>query len=382
MRRLIERLSEQRIAAGVPDWLIPIGLVSLLSLMLQTLEFRRANLSVFLFDYEYGFLRRGLLGSIANHAPVDPYFVFVAFYGAISVALFFLFATLFYRSLDWRERGTNLPKALFCLVILVSPLFLKNAYHDFGRADQLGYLSLLVFALASARTQRWLVVVVPPVLILCHEGQVILTLPPMLAMFLIAALRDESLFRARTLGPLVASVALSLGLTVYFLLHGIPNVSHEILSEYFASKSTYNTGERSWLLYDSVGANMDIASGKGREGRQLAASPLYLLAIILHLPIIGLLHRIFRDERGLAARLASGLVLATALAQCVIFFLSIDYARHISNIFVCHIVLLFFLIRSFDLGAHLAARAARYQILLIALAMIFYPIPKFGIVAP
>ena len=384
MRRLVERLSEQRIAAGVPDWLVPIALISVIGLLIQSTRLHHANFSVFLFDYEHGFIRRGLLGSIANLAPdaLDPYYIYVTIYGATAVALYVLFILLFYRSLKWDEREAVLPNVLFCLVILVSPIFLKNAYHDFGRVDQLGYLCLLIFAVATPRAQRWLVVLMPPVLILCHEGQVILTLPPILAMFLIAALRSESLLRLRTIAPVLASIALSLSLTFYFLLHGVPEVDHETLSRYFESKSPHNTGERSWLLYDSVAANFEIAMGRDRKWRQLANSPLYVLTLIIHLPVIGLIYRIYRHGRGLALRLACGLVVATAIAQSVIFFLSIDYARHISNIFVCHVVLLLFLIRSFGLGALLTEQAVRYQIFLIALALIFYPIPRYGIISP
>ncbi len=230
--------------------------------------------------------------------------------------------------------------------------------------------------------QRALVVLLPPLLILCHEGQIVLTVPPMIAIFLIGALRDDSLFRLRSLAPLVASISLSLALTFYFLINGIPTVEREVLSEYFASKSPYNTGERSWLLYDNLEANFSIAMGRGREFRQLVASPLYILAFILHLPVIALFHRLYKGRSNQRLRLACRLVALTVAAQCVIFFLSIDYARHIANIFLAFVVMLFFLVQRFELSDAVAVHTARYRHVLIGLAFILAPIPKFGIISP
>ena len=72
----------------------------------------------------------------------------------------------------------------------------------------------------------------------------------------------------------------------------------------------------------------------------------------------------------------------TVLAQCVVFCLSIDYARHISNTFDSYVITMFFLAKRFDLGDALSEYGARYRNLSIALVLIFLPIPNFGIVTP
>lgn len=384
MHKVLEKWTKESVIPGVPRWLIPIALLSVLAYLLRSIHYRHPNFSVFLFDYEHGFIRRGLLGAIANLSPIEleEYFVFLALYGAVSVALYFSVLALFYRTLVCEKDGATFSNVLLCSFILISPIFLKNSYWDFGRFDQLGYLCLVLFALAPSVAQRVLVVLLPPILIICHEGQIILTIAPMIAIFLSGALHENSLLQIRTLAPLSLSILGSLTMTVYFLLYGIPQVEYETLHQYFVAKSEYNKRDFSFLLYDDVKANMEIGMGKGREGRQLDASPVYILTFILHLPVIGILYRAYKDTSKLPQRLACGLIALTVLAQCIIFFLSIDYARHVANIFFSFVVMLFFLIDKFNLSEQVAAHAARNRSFLIALLAVSLAIPKYGILSP
>lgn len=384
MRHLVEKWTKKSVVPGVPQWLIPIVVLSLLAYLLRSIHYRQSNFSVFLFDYEYEFIRRGFLGAIVNLSPIEleEYYVFKAFYGMVSVALYFSVLALFSKSLNCERHESTSSNVLLCSFILVSPIFLKNSYWDFGRVDQLGFLCLVLFALAPPVAQRILVILLPPLLILCHEGQIILTVAPMIAIFLVSSLHENRVLQMRALIPLTISILVSLGLTVYFLLNAVPQVDPEVLHQYFESKSPYNTGERSWLLYDDFKTNVEIGMGQGREGRQLATSPLYLLVFILHLPVSAILYRAYQDTSKLSQRLACGVILLTVLAQCVIFFISIDYSRHIANIFFSFVVMLYFLINRFELGEMVAAHATRFRIILIALLFISLPIHRFGIISP
>ena len=385
MKNVWNKLTTVHRLFGIQQWLVLVILISVLSYILQSMKHRPSNYSVFLFDYEFGFIRRGLLGAIVNLIPFDPeeYFSYFAFYGAVFVALYFAALALFYIGLFTRNSDGVTYKLLFCSVILMSPLFLKNSMHDFGRVDQLGFLCLFLFAVSSTALQRVLIILMPPLLILCHEVQIILTVTPMMAIFLIGALHNKTIFKTRTLVPLIFSGILTLGLTFYILLNLIPAVEHAVLSEYLAAKSPYNTGERSWLLYDDFKANVEYALGRGRRrSGHLAASPLYLLALILHMPFIALLYRIYKRTSASNVQLSCGIIVLSVLAQCVIFFLGIDYSRWIADIFISFIAMLLFLIYRFELADMVVDYVSRYRNIFIALLFIFFPIPDFGVVTP
>ena len=369
---------------GCPRWLLLIILVSICAYILQSIKYRRSNFSVFLFDYEFGFNRRGLLGELVSLIPFDieEFYLFFVFYGIVSVVLYFAVILLFYRGLFERHDKGAVSKVLFCAVILVSPMFIKNSMYDFGRVDQFGFLCLVLFALAPPVAQRVLIVLLPLLLILCHEAQIILAVAPMVAIFLVGAIRERSVFQARTLAPLAISLVLSLGLTVYFLMNGIPGVDHAVMSEYLAAKSVYNTGERSWLLYDNLQANLEIAMNHGWAQRQLAASPLYLLALVLHLPVIVFVYRAYRDTSDLWLKIACAVIVVTVMAQCVVFFLSLDFSRHIGNLFFSFVTMLLALIYRFELGDAVAEHVARHRNIFIAILFVFIPIPQLGLVTP
>lgn len=384
MFRRAEELIKRSLAPGVPLWLVPVAVTSGLFILLQSVKHRRENFSVFLFDYEYGFTRRGFLGSIVDLLPatVEPYAVFIGFYSTVGVLSYFLVLLLIYRSLVWKEQRGILANFLLGAVIVFSPVFLKNLYWDFGRVDQLGTLCLILFALAPWGLQAVLVVALPLLLLLCHEGQIILTIAPMVAIFVIGSLRDGRAFALPALVPLAIAVTASLALTFCLIAYGTPDVAPEVLSQYFESKSPYNTKERSWLLYDDVTTNLEIGMGTGREAVQLAASPVYLLVVLLNLPVITLLFRAFKGSSDRALRLACAAIVVTVTAQGVIFFLSIDYSRHVANIFCSFVVMLFFLIYRFQLGDLVIAHVTRYRGVFIALLLVSLSIRKFGIVTP
>ncbi len=373
-----------RTKLNIPNWLIGVALIGVLLLISHGIRDHRENFEVFLFDYEFGLMRRGLPGALVNLIPfnIEKYFIYNAFYGTVSIFLYFFILVLFWKALRLKHDQDMSSKILFCLVILMSPLFFKNLMLDFGRVDLLGFMGLFLFAAASTRVQRILIILLPPVLILSHEAQIIFTVAPMMAIFMIGALHDQALFKIRNLGPLVLSLALSLGVTLYFLLHPVPDVDRHVLNTYLANQSPYTVNGRSWLLYENFEANMRAALDSKNLARQLNASPLYVLALILHWPVIVVLKRIYErvDSRNL--RFSCVLICLCVAAQCFVYILGIDFSRWMANIFTSFVAMLLYLIHRYDLDDVLVDHVSRHRNLFIALVFILLPIPKFGIVVP
>lgn len=383
--RLKRTLLDVPTGFAVPRWLVLTAVVAIYIYLARTIDWQPENFAVFLFDYEFGFIRRGLLGTLAGLIPYAPdeYFVFSAFYWAVLLGLYLVVLGNLRLALFQDTAESNEGRVWFSIAILFSPLFLKNLMFDFGRFDSAGYLAVFAFALARPAVQRVLIVALPPVLILCHEGQVLFSVPPMLAIFLIFAIRERNLLKLRTLLPLALSVGVSLGLSVYLLKNGIPSVSHDVIQDYVAGKSPKNTEDRTWLLYDDLQANIEMARGNRRfKWRQLEASPLHVLAFALHLPVTVLLWHFFKRDRDPGLRLSCAVIFATSLAQCVLFFVGIDYARWIANIFISFVAMFLVLVRVHGLGDAVADHAIRNRHYFIALTFIFLAIPKFGVVSP
>ena len=368
----------------VPRIVLALGAASLFACLARSYESNPDNFSVFLFDYELGFIRRGLLGEATRilAGGLEPYYVYATLYWLVLAGVFVLAVRLLWLALDVGSGRDTLEKALFGAVILATPLFLKNAFHDFGRADQLGLLAVFGFGLAPIAAKHVLLVLLPPILLLCHEALVFQAVLPMFGIFLADALRRDCVFSWRTIVPVVAGGAVALGVSVYFLAYGVPHVPHEVLSGYLEAKSPYNVGERSWLLYDDPQANVDQAMGRrGFGGRQLAAAPLYVLALLLHWPLLGVLVPLARQDDGHLG-VACAVVVLVVVVQCALFAISIDYARWIANIFATTVAMLLFVVWRWRQASLVVEHVRRRRMLFVAVLLVLLPIPRFGVITP
>lgn len=127
------------------------------------------------FNYEYGFLKRGLLGQLFKwlHIPTtyDNFLVFSSIMMVLVVWFYF-------------QATKNMPVhffLIFALLFLTSPLFLKNLVYDWGRFDQLAivYLFVAVVLLTEKTLDRCasLFILLSPVLLFIHEATILWFFP-------------------------------------------------------------------------------------------------------------------------------------------------------------------------------------------------------------
>jgi hypothetical protein len=74
------RLLERHPTLRVPRLLLGLGLASAFAWLAQSYESNPDNFSVFLFDYQFEFMRRGLLGEATRRLAggIEPYHVYQA----------------------------------------------------------------------------------------------------------------------------------------------------------------------------------------------------------------------------------------------------------------------------------------------------------------
>lgn len=127
------------------------------------------------FDYEYGFLKRGLVGELIGWTPVEPS---LDNFKVMSVLLLIGVAVVFYRLI---KDMPNRDFYAFSFLFLFSPLLFRNYVHDWGRYDQLAilFVLLLIYHIED-ETKSKLLLYSSPLLLFVHEGFVLWAFPTIL----------------------------------------------------------------------------------------------------------------------------------------------------------------------------------------------------------
>ena len=132
--------------------------------------------SHFLFDYEFGFVRRGLIGSVLDLFD-SAWLYSYGFFFIISMAI--SIANLVLLSLTFRELiGSRNVKWITLVFIYASSSGIVFLSHHMGYADQIGLLITLVFLRISGFRNK-LLFITPALAIgmLIHEGIVVMFFP-------------------------------------------------------------------------------------------------------------------------------------------------------------------------------------------------------------
>lgn len=131
------------------------------------------------FDYDYGFLKRGLPGELINWTPFDPS---LDNFKAMSVLLLMGVAVVFYQLI---KDMPNRDFFAFSFLFLFSPLLFRNYVHDWGRYDQLAIMFVLlqIRFIGDDVKSRWLLYA-SPLLLFIHEAFALWAFPSILTIAL------------------------------------------------------------------------------------------------------------------------------------------------------------------------------------------------------
>jgi len=187
--------------------------------------------SHFLFNYDHGFTKRGLIGAIVQ-ASGQPYLQTYDFFFFFSLAVLVLnMALLAHLVSDFIQWGGRL--AVVCSLIFASSMAIVFLAHTVGYFDHLGLLTtLLVLRIPGFYKKALFLSVLLPPLLLVHEAMLVVFFP---VMFLALLFSLPPAPAARELGLLIAVTALALA-TAY-VTTGSPLPPTQVEEMYQAAQS-------------------------------------------------------------------------------------------------------------------------------------------------
>ncbi len=280
-----------------------------------------------LYDYHFGFVKRGLVGEILRHlipGPQVPLEVVKALGWALwsIVALFFFyFFSVVYRELRTHEEKERL--FAFFIFCCLCPIGLRNYALDLGRLDQIG---LLLLFLQWFHPPALLTAMLTIIAVFVHEAFVFMFLPAVL----LIVHRTQG-FK----GSIPVSVAAFAAVSIV-VLHGQPDAPVEIFWQYMNGKATSPLNNTADLLYRNLWQQF-LINTEANKG-QLPYLWQYLANAIFLIPSAVLVSRFPLKA------FESFLRLSILLGYAIVAILACDWGRETSNaFFVCTFLSLLFL---------------------------------------
>jgi hypothetical protein len=235
------------------------------------------------------------------------------------VGCFSLIATITYQL---KNRLNNFDNFMAYLLIVLSPLFIKNYFYDMGRSDILFFIPLLLCAFARYTTAS-IAVIIYPIMLLVHEAISILFLPAILYIY-------ATRFSLNRLTKKILSLSLSVFLitSLCVLKYGNPDIDLNNLETYLMAQKDVIQTDNIHFYYYSFFDHLKFTLFHKDMLRLLEKAPIFIILYILHLPILkAISHTLHVTDKHKYTLLflASGL-----LPLCMI---AIDRIRFLCDIF-------------------------------------------------
>jgi hypothetical protein len=284
-----------------------------------------------LYDYHFGFMKRGLVGELLRIAFASQTIVPLEIVKVFSWIIFLLNATLFLYFFDQIRRLTKTYNERLHLVgffafCLLAPTFIRNFAYDLGRFDQ---ISCLLFLAQWFNPALWLTALLSIPMILIHENYIFIFLPAILLL----------VYLQRGLWPTVLVATTSLLTLIFVLKFGGADTDIDTLWRYLLSKANspldHNVELLYWNLSDQLAVNRKIHS------QHIQYLPGFFFYLLWCVPLVIWLWSA-RPRRDLYEK---SLTVGIAVGYIGIFVLS-DWCRSIANLFVVLVFLLLYFLKS------------------------------------
>jgi hypothetical protein len=236
----------------------------------------------YLVDYEFGFVRRGLVAQLFSSCVGTFGYLEISLFGMILIVITFVSYWLF----NARAYSRRTLRLALAAITIASPCLFKNWTHELTRLDIFGILAgLCVLSAPVTRFYVPLVAVICSCLILIHEAQFLVFVPAIIG---ICALRLHCSGSRWHRGVLIAGVVGGLIVLATFWLvvrEGNADVPPSVLWAYVQSKAVDPVVDRVFIWYSKPSENMSAAAEAELLWQQLLNVPDYLLLLLLHLPL-------------------------------------------------------------------------------------------------
>ena len=292
----------------------------------------------YLVSYEFGLIKRGLVGEIASLFLAKVNYHHVLFVGlALWLITLATYLEVFRRTFTFSRRTFPL-----LAMILGSPFFFKNFMFSIGYFDILGCLAALIAILLPVNLALPIVMgAIGCVLLLVHHIHLLLYLPTIAFIVITRALAAGPL-TTRFLRVSSAAAIAAAGLFVYLVLYGSVTIPMDAFIDAMrvradAPERIVPAVARVWF----TDIRYEIAQTTEMLPSNALRFPVYLAVVVIHLPLISyfrqLIHALkIRRDRILVR---AGLI-AISLGYIPIFVVVFDYSRWVSNWATCMILVM------------------------------------------
>ena len=364
----------------------------LLSYRFFVKELSSFNVTLYAFNYSYGFMSRGLIGTIwqgidyilpGSQMTYDALFTFSLIISIIYVLVLFIFYMVII-SKTKEENIDNIRYLIIFLSIFAIPIFATRS--NFGRIDL--FLFIIVFiCLISIITEKaeWICIPLVAIAECIHQGFVFMNINIILVLFFYKIMKREGKERKKYIIYFVLTLLVASIFFMYFEFFSHvdgENIFEEIVS---TAKSLSYSGK----AYGTMLVQHEIL-GQGvwmDEWRYHYANfvdvPIFVVLFLPYL-IIGIrfLKNLCKGEKNINDRLAYLAVALGALTVVPEILLKVDFARYVFAVFFYYIVVVMCLIvmgdkktiDTFDMTKDKIKNKIPFAIILIVYPMMFMPL--------
>lgn len=189
------------------------------------------NYQYYLYDYNFGFIKRGLVGSICSllfSKVSESTFV------AISTVILVILGIGIVKIIDHINFKNKFYGYFLVSLLVICPAFLKNLWYDLGRLDIFGILYCLFFLYPFKKTFLNIFLLLSPLILLIHEGFFLFWLP---TYFVCWFIRKNMILIKIDKIILISFIIISI-LVLFIVNHyGKLSISFPIFQSYLKSKS-------------------------------------------------------------------------------------------------------------------------------------------------
>ena len=293
-------------------------------------------------SYDYGLIRRGLIGSIVemwvpivsvghvHHFALAVYCTFLAW----------LVAVIYYL-LRFKDKGGRLFRLI--LLFVANPVTLALLARNLGRFDLfLVMITFLSFATLSFNKHFWLIPVLMLTAMFIHEGFLILWAPTILAAMIFVYFWEGG--KRRTIFTFVAS---AIGVAAAFIVlykFGHPALGYEEFASAIQSRAAFSITELSMReCFFSITDHVELSSSSLLDAGSIVN---FLMALLMLSPVFLVLLNLWSHaiRNSGAHRKACWLLVLATLSGLILIPIATDYGRWLSAIVFCNFFALFFLV--------------------------------------
>ncbi len=321
-------------------------------------EINRQDTTVFALSYKYGFISRGLLGTIWQWVDKIVPFTVMNFWGILRLSqlvtvVYFLSLLGFYYVVLKKSPKNKINQVGYLLIFLsvfCYPMFLT--LENFGRLDEyLMIITLLSLILLIEEKVEWLIFPLCILAMMLHQGYVFLEGNIVMALLFYKAMKNKSK-RKKYLCIFIISAIAILVLLIYFELYGHANnagVFDEVVTNAKSLSQDGNSYSESLVNHEILGKDV---YGEEQWLRKMNywEAPFVALFFWPYLVIGGyFISQLLKKGYGLDEKLGYIVVALGSTTVLPEVLLKVDLGRYIFSVFFYYIAIVLSLIAMRDL---------------------------------